>query len=380
MTILSNTNYEWRLELLRKHGKIGEAKFKSCSVEFVENADVMKTMKAVIPVDGFEVENIWINKPEELIYFNGTRCFDGTWCFTSINGLWIETENEFDMFSDRIRPVVSINGTDYDFGEFLIVAAPLEDDGKEYCYNIEAYDETMILKQSALTSRMYFARNTSYISIVSSLIANCGLTRISSYGTNLKTTVDHEYAIGTPYLTIINELLNEINYAPVHSGENGYLYLEPNSSKIVADYVYSDDNSTLIDSIKSDTDIYSLPNVIIGYTSSPDTNTVLKYKKTNSDPRSAISTVRRGYNVVETIELSDCPDYATLQQVVNNRYNQATQATETATVVTMPDGNHLFGTYVSIGEKGTNTLYREVGWSIEFGGQMTHNLERKVFV
>jgi hypothetical protein len=284
------------------------------------------------------------------------------------------------MFSDRLRPVMTIDDVDYDFGEFMIVAAPLEDDGKEYCYNIEAYDETMMLKQSALTSRLFYPKNTKYMSIVSSLIANCGITRINYNDNDFRTNIDHEFSVGTSYLTIINQLLDEINYAHVHAGENGYMYLEENKTKIAADYIYSDNNSALIDSIKKDTDIYSLPNVVIGYTSSPDALSSIRYQRTNNDPSSAISTVRRGYNVVETIELSDCPNYNVLKQVVNNRFNQVTQATETATVMTMPDGNHLFGSFVSIGEKGLNEIYREVGWSIEFGGHMTHNLERRVFV
>ena len=380
MTILSNTNYEWRLELLRQGGKIGEATFKSCTVDYVENADVMRTMKAMIPVDGFHVENIRIKQDEEYIYFDGTRCFDGSWCFSSINGLWIETENSFDMFSDRIRPVMAINGTDYPLGVFMIVAAPIEDDGKERCYNVEAYDETMILKQSALTSRRYFSGSTVYLSAITTLIAACGLSRVLKDDSIVWFTKEREYAVGTPYLTIINELLGEINYAPVHAGANGYLYLEEKKTKIVADYVYSDENSKLIDSIKMDTDIYSLPNVIIGYTTSPDRSSVLKYKRTNSDPSSAISIVRRGYNVVETIELSDCHSAGMLQEIVNSRFEEASQATETATITTMPDGDHMYGTYVSLGQNGTNALYREVGWSIEFGGQMTHNLERKVFI
>lgn len=380
MTILSNTKYKWRMELLRKHGKIGEAKFKSCTIDFVESADVMRTMKVKIPVDGFEVNNVRIKQEEEQIYFDGTRCFDGSWCFASIVGIWVTTQNEFDMFSDRLRPVMTINDVDYDFGEFMIVAAPVEDDGKEYSYNIEAYDETMMLKQSALTSRLFFAKNTKYLSVISSLIADCGITRINYKDNNLRTTIDHEFAVGTSYLTIINQLLDEINYAHVHAGENGYMYLEENQTKIVADYVYSDDNSTLIDSIKRDTDIYSLPNVVIGFTSSPDAISSLRYQRVNSDPTSAISTVRRGYNVVETIELNDCPNYSVLQQVVNNRFVNVTQATETATVITMPDGNHLYGSFVSIGENTLNEVFREVGWSIEFGGQMIHNLERRVTV
>ena len=218
------------------------------------------------------------------------------------------------------------------------------------------------------------------MSIISTLIVDCGISRILGDNTTASITIDHEYAVGTPYLTIINDLLDEINYAHVYAGLDGYLFLSKNATKIVADYTYTDKNSTIIEPIKTDTDIYSLPNVIIGYTSSPDTSTVLRYAKTNSDPDSVISTVRRGYKVVETFQLDDCPDITVLQQAVNYKYLEATQATETATVTTVPDGYHVFGSYVNLGQKDTSKLFREVGWSIEFGGEMTHSLERKAFV
>lgn len=380
MTILSNTQYNWRLDLIRNHGKIGEAKFTSCTVDFVENADVMHTMKAKIPHDGFVVENVLVKQDEDIIYFDGTRVFDGSWCFSSVYGIWVSTENRFDMFHDRIRPVMIINDEEYALGDYVIISAPLEDDGKEYYYDIEAYDETMILKQSALTERKYFAAGTQYMSIIGALIIDCGISRIMGDNTNAAVTVDHEYAIGTNYLTIINELLDEINYSHVYAGLDGYLFLSTKKTKIVADYNYTEQNSTIIDPIKTDTDIYSLPNVIIGYTSSPDSATVLKYTKVNNNPDSAISTVRRGYNVVEAMQLDDCPDLATLTEAVNYRYMEATQATETTTVNTMPDGYHNLGTYVSVGQRDSVNLFRETGWSIEFGGQMSHSLERKAFV
>ena len=106
----------------------------------------------------------------------------------------------------------------------------------------------------------------------------------------------------------------------------------------------------------------------------------MKYKRVNDNPKSVISTVRRGYSVVDAFELDDCPDSDTLQLAVDNRFLELTQATETATITTMPDGNHSYNSYVNLGQNGTNGLFREVGWSIEFGGQMTHNLERKAFV
>lgn len=380
MTILSNTNYEWRIDLIRNHARIGNARFKSCTIDYVERADVTRTMKAKIPVDGFIVENTFIKQDEDMIYFNGTRMFNGTWCFTSINGKWIETENKFDIFSDRLRPVMVINGEEHYLGDYMVIGAPITDDGKERCYDIEAYDETMIVKQSALTERKYFAAGTQYLSVIGMMLIDCGLSRVLGDNTSVAITVDHEYSIGTSHLQIINDLLEEINYSPVYAGEDGYLFLTQNKTKIVGDYTYTDQNSTILDDVKIDTDIFSLPNVIVGYTSSPDTSTVLKYTKTNSDPKSVISTSRRGYNVVEVHQFDDCPSLAILQQLVNYKYIDATQATETVTILTMPDGNHSYGSYVNFGQNGSNNLYREVGWSIEFGGKMTHTLERKVFV
>ena len=375
MMIPSNTQYKWRLDIVRNHVKIGEARIKSCNIDFVEDAEVTRTMKAEIPVDGFNVNSIYIKKSG--ILFNGTRCFDGTWCFSDS---WAEVENAFDMFSDRLRPVMLIDGEEYNFGDYMVISAPLEDDGKEYIYDIEAYDETMLLKQAALVERKYYAAGTNYLTIIGSLLTDCGLSKVIEDPIDAQITIDHEYSIGTPYLEIINGLLEEINYSPIYAGQSGYLYLTQNATKTTADYVYTDNNSTIVESISTDTDIYSLPNVVIGYVSSPDIPTVMKYKRVNDNPKSVISTVRRGYSVVEAFELDDCPDLATLQLAVDNKFLQSTQATETAQITTMPDGNHPYGSYVSLGQNGLNTLFREIGWSIEFDGTMTHNLERKAFV
>ena len=337
-------------------------------------------MKAQIPIDGFKVQGIRIKQDEEQIYVDGTRYFNGTWCFSSVTGKWLDVENTFDMFSDRIRPVMVVNGQEYNFGDFMVIAAPLTDDGKEYLYEVEAYDETMTLKQAALTERKYYAAGTSYLTIIGSMLTDCGLSKVIEDPTDAHITIDHEYAIGKPYLEIINELLDEINYSHIYAGQSGYIYLTQNGTKTKADYVYNDDGSMIVDSIQTDTDIYSLPNVVIGYVSSPDIPTVMKYKRVNDNPKSVISTVRRGYNVVESFELNDCPDLATLQLAVDNKFLESTQATETAQITTMPDDNHPHGSYVSLGQNGTNTLFREVGWSMEFGGKMTHSLERKAFV
>lgn len=380
MTIQSNTRYDWRMDVIRNHAKIGEARIKECTVDFVENADVTRTMKVKIPTDGFDIDNIFVKQDEILIYFDGTRCFDGTWCFSSAGGAWVSTTNEVDLFVDRLRPIMIIDDVEYNLGDYMIISAPITDDGRERYYDIEAYDEVMVIKQSALRERKYYSAGTAYMTILSALIIDCGLTRILGDNTSAAITVDHEYAAGTPHLTIINELLDEIGYSHIYAGQDGNVFLSSKKTKFIPDYIYTENNSTLTDTIQMNTDIYSLPNVIVGYTSNPDNNTVLRYEKVNSDPASAISTARRGYNVVEFIQLDDCPNLTTLQLIVNNKYMEVTQATETATITTMPDGLHAYGSYVSLGEGGENALFREVGWSIDFNGKMTHSLERKAYV
>jgi hypothetical protein len=231
-----------------------------------------------------------------------------------------------------------------------------------------------------LIERKYYAAGTDYLEIINALLTDCGLSKVIEEPAGKNTTIDHEYAVGTIYLDIINGLLDEIGYAHIYAGASGYVYLTNRQAKTTADYIYTDRNSTISDSIKTDTDIYALPNVVVGFVSSPDIPAVMKYKRVNDNPESVISTVRRGYTVVESFELDDCPDMQTLQKSVNEKFMESTQATETASITTMPDGNHPFGSFVSLGEKGENTLFREVGWTVDFGGKMTHQLERKAFV
>lgn len=378
MTIQSNTAYKWRLDIIRNHTKIGEATFNSMQVQFVENANITRSMRAEIPKAGFKTNEIDF-LDEGAIHFDGSLCFDGTWCFDN-GSHWGKVNIDFDMFSDRLKPILIINDQEYNFGEFLVIAAPLTDDGLEQIYNIEAYDDTMLLSQSTLDTRKYYPAGKKYLDIVSEMLTECGINKIFFDNTEASITIDHEYAIGTNYLTIVNDLLDEIGYSHVYAGRDGYLFIQKKITKNTADYYYTDKNSTIVSAVRTDTDIYSLPNVIVGYVSSPDIPTVLRVKKVNDDVNSVISTVRRGYNVVQAFQFDDCPDIDTLSRSVEQKFFDYTQATETAEVETYPDGAHPYGSYVALGHSNDNGLYREVEWSIDANGTMKHKLERKVFV
>lgn len=378
MMIQSNMNYKWRLDIIRKYTKIGEALMKSMQIQFVENADVTRTLKVVIPRDGFKTNPIAVLR-ERKIFFDGTRFFDGTWSFEESSD-WVLVDVDFNMFSDRIRPVLIVGDKEHNFGDFMVIAAPMTDDGREKIYSIEAYDETMLLKQSTLATRKYYPTGTLYMDIIMGLLTECGIQKIIKDDTNAAITIDREYSIGTNYLKIVNELLEEIGYSHVYAGADSYCFVRRNITKNYADFYYNDKNSTITSAIKTDTDIYSLPNVVVGFVSSPDIPTVLRTVRVNDNPNSVISTVRRGYNVVQSYKFDDCPDIDTLSRAVDQKFLEASQATETAEIETMPDGNHEFGSYIALGHSEENALYREVEWTITANGTMSHKLERKVLV
>lgn len=378
--IRSNTSIDFRVDIIRDHIKVGEIHPESCSVNYRESAEVMHTMKMRVYSWQFQVGSRLERVLTGLIYFNGTRKFDGSWTFSDANGRLIKKPIVYDMFSDRLRPIIIVDGKEYDYGDFVVIAAPQSNDGVAEYYDIEAYDETMILKQAATVRRLYYQAGTSYLSIVGSLVAECGLSNIVMDKSELVISADREWKFGTTYLSIINTLLSEIGYAPIHAGSHGSIYVMRDSSGQTANYYYTDKNSKIIGGIVRDTDIYSLPNVVVGYVSNPDIANSLISVRQNDNPDSKISTVRRGYKVVQSKQLNDCPDQGTLDLVVNNLFLSASQATESVKLSTLPDGYHDYGGYMSVDVGGESHLYREVEWDMDFGGKMSHKLERKVIV
>ena len=353
----STTIYRYRVDIVRKHLKIGEARAEAGTVHYDSTADVMRSLQCQVPCDGFSIPDIIE------ITDNSRR----------------RVPQRFDLFKDRLRPVIEIGGDEITLGDFVVIASPTTIiNGREY-YNVEAYDETMILKQAKCLERKYIPANTLYIEAITELLLECGLSNIVHDECDLRTTIDREFETGTAYLQIINALLEEIAFAPVHAGGDGAIHLQRKTVKYSADYTYTERNSTIIDKITKSTDLYNIPNVLIGYVSNPDIEKPLKYTRTNSDPSSKTSTWSRGYNVVSAYELSDCPNIETLKAIIDQKYFESTQATEKIELETMPDGPHEYNTYVSCSSDGAESLFEEVAWTLSFGGTLTHTLERKVF-
>lgn len=371
---------DFRMDILRNNIPIGVMKCRSVSIKYDSTSEVHRGMQCVLSADSMVMTKVK-QKVRDWIYFDGTRMFDGTWSFW--DSIYDTTEYSFDMFSDRLRPVLIVDGQEFSLGTFMIIAAPKTLSETGSYYSIEAYDETMLLKQAALTDRAYYAEGTGYMSIISGLLTECGFGNIIADSSTATLQTDREFEIGETYIDIINELLEEMNYYPVYAGSDGYIYLKAKTEKIVPEFIYRDKNNfKLISTISENTDIYEKPNVLVGVISNPKLDPIT-YTKTNSDPTSTVSTVRRGYKVVKVYRMGNMASEADLRNFIDAEMLNAMQTTETIEFTTLAEPSHEYRSAVQIGTDLINGLFIETGWQIDLtvnSARMRHTAERKMFV
>lgn len=341
--------YDFRVDILRNRAKIGELNTTSVKLNFDESKPVMKSMS--IDMHGFRMS---------------------------------QSSLTFDMFKDRLRPVLIIDGKESPLGIYMVVAAPKTITDTEAYHTIEAYDETMILKQACFENRTFYPAGTRFMTVIENMLATVGLGDIYAEESTSAAALDFEIAPGESYLDTINSILDAINFQHIYADANGTINLRRVKEQTSPQFIYkSADDFTLFPKLIEDTDIYDLPNVIVGLYSSPDTDEPIVYKKVNDDVNSIISTVSRGYKVVKVVNLRNSSTETDLEGYVDRLAFEAMQATETVEFSTAAEGGHEPNAPIQIDTESVRGLFVEKGWdmSISAGSfEMTHKAERKVFV
>ena len=221
--------FDFRIDITRNHVKIGEALAEDVQIHYNYDSEVMKGMR-----------------------------------FTLIKTK-MSANMTFDMFKDRLRPVLVSKGTETPLGEFMIVAAPSRyTDVIDYT-EIEAYDETMIVKQAAFETRTYYASGSKYTDIMQSILTSLGFANIRIDPSDIVLSTALEAGVGDNCLKFINNMLDSMNYQHLYADATGDINIRKIVNPIEPQFSYSDShNYALIKEITRDTDIYDLPNVVIG--------------------------------------------------------------------------------------------------------------------
>ena len=304
---------------------------------------------------------------------------------TSFSGSFVPPDFEINWLRDEIRPELILDGEVHALGRFLpATVTPSREDTTE-SIRVEAYDRCWLARDYMTDTMQYFAAGTNYIQAVRSLLAAAGIGTVSSTATT-KTLPEarEDWAVGTSYLSIANELLREINYKDVWFDSDGIARLEPFETISAANIKHTLDDrdvkSMLLPSISRETDIFSAPNVFICLCSNPDKDAAMVATASNNSPQSPLSITSRGRRIVQVTQVRNIASQQELQAMADRQLTDSLISGETIQVTTGLLPGFGVGEITALRFGDVFAVCRERAWTMQLqpGGTMTHTLERQV--
>lgn len=305
---------------------------------------------------------------------------------TGLRGTF-KINDEAQLLTDELRPVQIIDGVEHPAGVFHTASYSEQISERGRFMVIEAYDKGWVLESTTTETSLHFAAGTNYIAAIEQLLTEAGISLRMITPTAATLATEREgWKIGTDYLTIINELLAEINYAPIWFDERGYAVIrpiiEPTAENIKHTYAGMDVTSVLSFNTTAAVDIFGRPNVFVGVCENPDLPAPLIATAENNSALSALSILRRGRRITRVYTVRNIASQAALQDYVNRLRLDSMMSSETLSISTANMPGHGIGDTVAVVHPEINGIYRETGWRLSLGAGklMTHTLERRVFI
>ena len=303
---------------------------------------------------------------------------------TSLSGDFVAS-GDFDWVTCEIQPVLIINGEETPLGVFLPATVQELEDETTKSVHIEAYDRCWRVQDHYTESYYYIPAGTNYIEAVKQLLAAAGI----GGGLDTPTTSKIAYAredwdLGPSYLTIVNQLLSEINYKPLWFNSAGLAVLEPEKTPTSANVQKTMDSSNvksmLLPQISRETDLFSTPNVFICIVSNADRPRALVATAENKNPQSPLSIPRRKRRIAAVYRVDNVPNQEELQAYADRLRNQSLIGGESITVQTALLPGYGVGDVVALHYGDISDICIEKAWTMALrtGGNMTHTLERVV--
>lgn len=224
--------------------------------------------------------------------------------------------------------------------------------------------------------------------MIEGLLTECGIAlRLVTASAATLQTDREDWEVGTDYLTIVNQLLGEINYAPIWFDVDGMARVEPYQAADARriKHIYGDMgtpevlNPALSDS-KTETDLFSKPNVFICVCSNPEIGTPMTATAVNENASSDTSVFRRGMRIAQKYVVNNIASQDELQAYANKLMQESMFATQTVTFETFAEGGHGIGDIISINNRDIGGVYEETAWSLTLaaGEKMKHTAKRAV--
>lgn len=289
---------------------------------------------------------------------------------------------DIDYINDRIRVIcVVIVGTEkreYPLGTFLLSSPARNTDGTSVTREIEGYSKLQVYADDLVESRHIVTAGTNVVNEVIRLI---GTTQYRIPSSTLTLSTDREWEIGTSKLTIINDLLETINYTSLRVANDGCfesdVYVLPADRAV--DFAYMDILGGVLSlELSDDLDLFSVPNVFVRYIDNPDA-AALRSVYVNDNPHSPSSTVNRGRRITSCEKVDDVADRVTLDAITRRDAANASQIYSHVTFETAIMPIHGYMNTIRLRHKTVDGIYQETGWEIDCkAGEMMKHTVRKV--
>lgn len=321
------------------------------------------------------------------------RCNDADSIKMSVSGTFAPEARDaagavipFEPLSDGISPILVIDGQEHPLGVFLpATVEPVESEGVQEL-RIEAYDRCWLVRDCYTDGIYSIPAGTPYLTAVEALLTAAGVqTVLATPSAATISETREDWDIGTSYLTIVNDLLGEINYNPLWFNQLGIAILEPASVPTAANIEHTLDadnvESLLVPQISRRTDVFQAPNVFVVVCANPDKSADMVARAENTNPQSPLSIARRGRRIVSVERVDNIASQEELDAYAARRRDESMISGETIEVTTalLPGWGVADVTALHYGE--INAVCIERAWEMTLapGGDMHHTLERVVY-
>ena len=293
----------------------------------------------------------------------------------------MEHDDRIDYINDQIKIICIINDIKYPLGQFLISSPDKQRNGMTTIRECECFSKLMILEQSKIENRYLVTAGTNVVGEVKRLITDKYLYSIQE--SILTTSVDREWEIGTPYLTVINDLLEVINFTSLRVDSNGVFmatpYVLPTDRQV--EITYKDDEESIIfEDIKESIDYFDVPNVFVRYTNDPNIFPPLRAVYENNNISSETSIIKRGRRIPDVAEVSDVSDLQTLTDICKKNAYSATDKYKIIEFESAINPIHGYMNCLNFSCYGDGGKFIETSWGFDCktDGKMKHRIRSVV--
>lgn len=289
-----------------------------------------------------------------------------------------------DFVGDILRVECEMNGINYPLGRYCVTTEKPGSSSGVPTVSVEAYSLLWILTQCKTETVRTWSAGTLYTEVIAGLLIEAGFSEYDLEESSETLATDRaDWDIGTAFLDIINDLLDEINYNHLFADFSGVIratrYTAPTLSGVTHSYV-AGENSVVRADYDTELDRFGVANVFIVICDNPERTSVLRAEAVNDDPTSPYSTVSLGRRVPYIQRVDNTPNLAALQETAQRLKSESLQTMERIEITTAPQPDHGANEtlLVQVGE--VAGVYRETGFEIDLssGGQMKHKAVRVV--